>query len=130
MDDEFMGVAQIGWKAASHYASATTRQLGKLLGHSDMFGNPLGLVNRIQMAGKQAGPAGGKRRLDLPEGQRRYPGTIGRLGWLLLPPERRLRGLDVSQDRRSTPKLAPEVRTLPLHIPSVLLCFRTTIASV
>ena len=25
-----------------------------------MFGNPLGLVNRIQMAGKQAGPAGGK----------------------------------------------------------------------
>ena len=53
MDDEFMGVAQIGWKAASHYASATTRQLGKLLGHSDMFGNPLGLVNRIQSAGKQ-----------------------------------------------------------------------------
>ena len=51
--DAFMGVSQVGWKAASHYASATTRQLGKLLGHSDMFGNPLGLVNRIQSAGKQ-----------------------------------------------------------------------------
>ena len=30
-DDAFMGVSQIGWRAASHYASATTRQLGKLL---------------------------------------------------------------------------------------------------
>ena len=54
-DDEFASPGQLGWKAAGHYASATTRQLGKLLGHSDMFGNPLGLVNRIQDAGKQVG---------------------------------------------------------------------------